>query len=142
LQRRERPRTPEAKHRASLHVVSETHVRNEATPEVRTHIASASTHHEKIDIARRQPTQFQTIRDCAAARLHGTTQIALVQLIRALPATEVSFQTEVPKVDVAIKKHLSNALGSVPGGMKALFLRQPERWICRTDCNNSRIAHR
>jgi hypothetical protein len=25
--------------------------------------------------------------------------------------------------------------------MKALFLRHPERWICRANCNNSRITH-
>jgi len=48
----------------------------------------------------------------------------------------------VSKVDVAIKEHLSNAFASVPRGVKALFLRQSERWICRTDRNNSRIAHR
>jgi len=117
-------------------------VRNETTAKVRTDIAGARTHHEEIDVARRQSAQFQTIHDCAATRLHGTAQITLVQLIRALPTTEVSFQTEVPEINVAIEEHLSNAFGLVSRGMKALFLRQPERWICRTNCNNSRIAHR
>jgi hypothetical protein len=62
-------------------------------------------------------------------------------LIGILPTIEVPFQREVPEVDVAIEEHLSNAFGSVTRGMKALFLRQPQRWSCRTDCDNSRIAH-
>src|SRR6266550_5796374 len=44
-------------------------------------------------------------------------------------------------IDVAVQKHLTNAMALVTGHMEALLLRQPKRWICRPNTDDSRITH-
>ena len=54
---------------------------------------------------------------------------------------EVPFQIEMAVVNVTIEEYLTNAIALVTGCMKALLLRQPKRWICRPNTNDSRIIH-
>src|SRR6266699_4786784 len=44
-------------------------------------------------------------------------------------------------IDVAVQKQLTNAMALVTGHMEALLLRQPKRWICRPNTDDSWITH-
>ena len=44
-------------------------------------------------------------------------------------------------INVTVKKHLTNAFALVTDRVKALLLREPERWICRPDTDDLRIIH-
>src|SRR5690242_4974313 len=44
-------------------------------------------------------------------------------------------------IDVAVQKHLTNAMALVTHRMEALLLGEPKRWICRPNTDDSWITH-
>src|SRR5690348_11283426 len=44
-------------------------------------------------------------------------------------------------INVTINEHLTNAIRSCSRPHRSLLLRQPKRWICRPNADDSRISH-
>jgi hypothetical protein len=79
-------------------------MRDEATTNIRTHVAGAGADCKEIDILHGSSGCLQTVQNRAATRFHGAAQIALIQLIRAFPAIQSAFQIKMAMTDIASKE--------------------------------------
>ena len=94
LQRRKGARTSQTDDRRSLHVVSEAHVSDETTAHIRTHVAGAGACCEEIDILHGGSGSAHAVQNRTATCLHGTLQIAHIQLIGVLVRIQSAFQVK------------------------------------------------
>ena len=74
-----------------LRVVTESHVRDEATTYIRTHIAGAGADYKEIDILHSSSGCLHAVVNRSSTYLRGAAQIRLIQLIRTFSAIQTAF---------------------------------------------------
>src|SRR5271169_3749581 len=84
---------------------------------------------------------LQTVQNRAATCSHGAAQRALIQLIRAFPATQSAFQIKMAMINTAIQEDVADAFALVARSMKALLLGQPNQWVRCSDTEDPRMVH-
>src|SRR5216683_7461297 len=129
LQCRKGTRTSKPKDGCPLYPVTEPHMCDETTAHVRTHVASACADCKEIDILNGGSGCLHTVQNRLTTCFHGAAQIALVQLIRGFLASRSTFQIKMTIINIAIQENLPNALALVARRMKALLLRELNRWV-------------
>jgi hypothetical protein len=122
LECRDRTGTAESDNGGSLDAVFETHVCNKATTYVGADVASAGANGKEIDVFSRQAARVQTIHNRATSDADGTTQVALIELIRGFVPIEVAFKIEMAEVDITVEKDLPDSFALISRNRKALLL--------------------
>jgi len=86
-----------------------------------THVAGATADCKEIDILDGRSGCAYRVQNRAVTCFHGVAQIALIQLIRTLPAIERAFQMKMAMINIA--------------------LGEPNQWVRGSDTGDPRMVH-